>query len=226
MNFRTPINLETDDYMDVKEARQVAGDFHGGQNSALYSFSSTGKLYFPNSAYINELKTVTDESLTAYADSQDAINDKYRLMEFFNVQPETAITENAKYDKFKAFLESIKEYDPTLIESIQEGFNICFEAYEDVYTPDNDGYTQSAPTSEQMEGDVPANAKWIMTGSISGRDVFGGSADDASVARNLKNMKLVESKYRPPQSFTAELMDGSKVLRTITLDENGNFSFN
>jgi len=152
MNFRTPINLDTDDYMDVGEARTVASDFHGGQTSPLYSFASTGKLYLPNTSYINELKNVSDESLQGYSDAQDAITDKYRLIEFFKVQPETAITENAKYAKFTAFLESVKEFDPSLVESIKEGFNICMEAYEDVYTPEDDTPSYSAMAAEGSMG--------------------------------------------------------------------------
>lgn len=47
--------------IDIKKARELAGEFHGGMMSALYSFASTGKLFYPASRYIKELSVFPDD---------------------------------------------------------------------------------------------------------------------------------------------------------------------
>lgn len=42
--------------MNTTEARQLAGEWHGGQTSALYSFSSTGVIHFDYWDYSREIK--------------------------------------------------------------------------------------------------------------------------------------------------------------------------
>lgn len=73
----SPVDAVSTDDMDYIEAASLAGEFHGGQNSALYSFSSTGELWYPISDYINELKPF---------DTSEYADDANRLIEFFQAQ--------------------------------------------------------------------------------------------------------------------------------------------
>lgn len=41
--------------LNLTMARAIAADWHGGQASSLYSFASTGKVYFPQRDYVTEV---------------------------------------------------------------------------------------------------------------------------------------------------------------------------
>ena len=48
--------------MNINEARRIAAEWHSGQASPLYSFSSTGVCHFPADEYAHEIDTSIREA--------------------------------------------------------------------------------------------------------------------------------------------------------------------
>lgn len=128
-----------------------------------------------------------------------------------------AVMASVSNDLFLSFVDSLKTPDnASLIESVKRGYKVINEAYEDVYTPEDDGnvpsdYTTEYDELEEFDG-YQVNSVLDVVKVLGER----GQTDETTIMNFLKRVNISDEKMADVIGYYG--IDGVNYF-----DENGNW---
>lgn len=128
-----------------------------------------------------------------------------------------AVMASVSNDLFLSFVDSLKTPDnASLIESVKRGYKVINEAYEDVYTPEDDGnvpndYTTEYDELEEFDG-YQVNSVLDVVKILGER----GQTDESTIMNFLKRVNISDEKMADVIGYYG--IDGINYF-----DENGNW---